>query len=73
MEHTPIRAHTKGSRPKTAQQKMVGFRLTEDELMRCQSYADEQVRSVSSFIRMLALRGLVAYETEHRQPKSRRR
>jgi len=52
---------------------MVGFRLTEDELMRCQSYADEQVRSVSSFIRMLALRGLVAYETEHRQPKSRRR
>lgn len=73
MEHTPIRGRTRKNHPKASPQRMVGFRLTEDELTRCQTYADEQVRSVSSFIRMLALRGLVAFETEHDQAKSRRR
>lgn len=57
----------------TDPQKMVGFRVPTDEFERCVAHANEQKRSTSSFIRMLALRGLESYEAERRQPKTRRR
>lgn len=73
MEHTPIRNRATPVHKNSSQQKMVGFRLPPGELARCAAYADEQARSVTSFIRMLALRGLDQFEAERKAQGSRRR
>ncbi len=76
MKHTPT-ASTKSSAKRMTNtgevQKMVGFRVPVAEFDRCVAHANEQKRSTSSFIRMLALRGLESYEAERDEPKPRRR
>lgn len=76
MKHTPTvstKRSSKGTTVEPEAQKMVGFRVPTAEFERCVAHANEQKRSPSSFIRMLALRGLELYEAEVNKPKSRRR
>lgn len=76
MKHTPTvstKGSTKGMTDTGEVQKMVGFRVPVAEFARCVAHANEQKRSTSSFIRMLALRGLESYEAERGEAKPRRR
>lgn len=51
---------------------MIGLRVTDEEMAICKRYADEQVRSLASFARMLMLRGLEVYEAELSEHSKRR-
>lgn len=52
---------------------MIGLRITQEEMEICKTYADEQVRSVASFARMLLMRGLAQFEAERAKPAHSRR
>lgn len=68
MKHTPTPKAPRHGEPLSEAQKMVGFRIPAREFSRCLAYADEQKRSHSSFIRMLALKGLEHFEAERSSP-----
>lgn len=72
MKHTPSQKARAGLPPEAEAQKMVGFRIPADDFERCVTYAIEQRRTHSSFIRMLALKGLEHFESE-RQSETRGR
>lgn len=52
---------------------MIGLRVTDEEMAICKKYADEQVRSVASFARMLLLIGLSQYEAQNSAPPRAKR
>lgn len=52
---------------------MIGLRVTTEEMAICKKYADEQVRSVASFARMILLMGLKEYEAQLSEPRKRLR
>ena len=57
---------------KTANRPMIGMRVTQEEMGMCKAYADEEVRSVASFARMLMLMGLKQYQAQRDIMKKRR-
>ncbi len=70
MKHTRTDART-GRAVQTPREinerPMIGLRVTVEEMETCRHYAQQQVRSVASFARMLMLRGLAQFEEEQRR------